>query len=113
MMMRAASAGDIAPYQIAISGGHLGEPHKDAVTAQVRDPPWPGSGSKAWLHVRMFESPLDNQVGWPGRYIHVRRCGGLSMVILQLNNPLEKGNFSLVLGFYLVVIWPIQLLKVT
>ena len=28
-------------------------------------------------------------MGWPGRFIHVRRCGGLSMVRLQLKDPLE------------------------
>ena len=39
--------------------------------------------------VRRFESPLDPQAGWPGRYINVRRCGGLSMVLLQLKDPLE------------------------
>ena len=39
--------------------------------------------------VRRFESPLDPQAGWPGRYINVRRCGGLSMVRLQLKDPLE------------------------
>ena len=45
----------------------------------------PGSQAR----VRRFESPLDPQVGWPGCYINVRRCGGLSMVILQLKDPLE------------------------
>ena len=25
----------------------------------------------------------------PGRYINVRRCGGLSMVLIQLKDPLE------------------------
>ena len=34
-------------------------------------------------------SPLDPQAGWPGRYINVRRCGGLSMVLLQLKDPLQ------------------------
>ena len=57
----------------------------------------------------MFESPLDPQADWPGRYINVR-CGGLSMVLLQLKDPLELlvkssiGNFFPVLGFYLIVI---------
>ena len=27
--------------------------------------------------------------GWPGRYINVRQCGRLSMVLLQLKDPLE------------------------
>ena len=27
--------------------------------------------------------------GWPGRFINVRHCGGLSMVHLQLKDPLE------------------------
>ena len=44
-------------------------------------------GSQTW--VRRFESPLDPQAGWPGRYINVRHCGGLSMVLLQLKDPLE------------------------
>ena len=29
------------------------------------------------------------QPGWPGRYINVRHCGVLSMVLLQLKDPLE------------------------
>ena len=29
------------------------------------------------------------EAGWPGRYINVRRCVGLSMVLLQLKDPLE------------------------
>ena len=41
----------------------------------------------AW--VRRFESPLDPRTDWPGCYIHVRRCGGLSMVNLKLQDPLE------------------------
>ena len=41
------------------------------------------------VRVRMFESPLDPQAGWFGCYIDVRRCGGLSMVLLQLKDPLE------------------------
>ena len=44
-------------------------------------------GSQAW--VRRFESPLDPQAGWPGRYIDVRRFGGLPMVLLQQKDPLE------------------------
>ena len=44
-------------------------------------------GSRAW--VRRFESPLDPQAGWPGRYINVRCCWRLSMVLLQLKDPLE------------------------
>ena len=32
---------------------------------------------------------LDPQAGWPGRYINVRRCGGLSMVLPQLKDPLK------------------------
>ena len=44
-------------------------------------------GSQAW--VRRFDSPLDPQAGWPGRYINVRRCRGLSMVLMQLTDPLE------------------------
>ena len=37
----------------------------------------------------MFESPLDPQAGWPRRYINVRCCEGLSMVLPQLKDPLE------------------------
>ena len=29
------------------------------------------------------------KAGWPGRYINVRPCGGLSMVLLQLKDPLK------------------------
>ena len=58
-------------------------------------------GSQAW--VRKFESPLDHQAGWPGRYINVRRCGGLSMVLLQLKDPLalfvKSREFLLGSGF--------------
>ena len=44
-------------------------------------------GSLAW--VCRFESPLDPQAGWPDRYINVWRCRGLSMVLMQLKEPLE------------------------
>ena len=37
-----------------------------------RDSPWPSG----------YESTLDPQAGWPGRYKNVRRCGGLPMVFL-------------------------------
>ena len=30
-----------------------------------------------------------SQAGWPGRYINVRRCGRLPMVLLQQKDPLE------------------------
>ena len=39
--------------------------------------------------VGRFESLLDPQAGWPGRYINVQRCKGLSMVLLQLKDLLE------------------------
>ena len=29
------------------------------------------------------------QAGWPGHYINVRRCGGLSLALLQLKDPLQ------------------------
>ena len=32
---------------------------------------------------------LPEIVGWPGRYENALRCGGLSMVLLQLKDPLE------------------------
>ena len=64
----------------------------------------------------MFESPLDPLAGWPGRYINVQHCGGLSMVLLQLKHPLELfvkiGNFFSVRVFCLVAIRP-KLLKAT
>ena len=50
-------------------------------------PRWPSAASQAW--VRRFESPLGLHAGWPGRYINVWRCGRLSMVLLQLTDPLE------------------------
>ena len=68
-------------------------------------------GSQAW--VRRFESPLDPEAGWPGRYINVWCCGGLSMVLLPLKDPQgtireEKGISSQ----FRVSIWP-KLLKAT
>ena len=36
-----------------------------------------------------FKSLLDTQAGWPRCYINVRHCGGLSMALLQLKEPLE------------------------
>ena len=76
-----------------------GDGHRDLVVTMP--------GSKAW--VCRFESPLDTQAGWPGRYIDARRCGGLSMVFLPLKDPLElfvktERNFFPVPGFLLVVI---------
>ena len=41
------------------------------------------------LQGRRFESPLDPHAGLPGRYIHVRRCGGMFIIFLQLKVPLE------------------------
>ena len=54
------------------------------------DPPWP-CGYEAWFprvssHVPF--SPLSPQAGRPGRYIHVRCCEVLSM-LLQVKDPLE------------------------
>ena len=52
---------------------------------------WP-SGYNTWLpsvslHVRVSAGfPL---AGWPGRYINVRHCEGLFMVLLQLIESLE------------------------
>ena len=54
------------------------------------DPPWPG-GYDAWLlSVNCILSLhwIPN-AGQPGCYINVGRCGGLSMVLLQLKDPLE------------------------
>ena len=34
-------------------------------------------------------SPPLSQVGWPGRYINVRHCGGMSIVLVQKKDPLE------------------------
>ena len=39
-------------------------------------------------------------VGWPGHYINVRRCGGLSMVQLELF--VKRREFLPSLGVYLV-----------
>ena len=44
-------------------------------------------GYQAWVH--RFESPLEPEAGWPGRYINVPRCGGLSLVLLPLKDPKE------------------------
>ena len=42
-------------------------------------------------------------MGWHGRYINVRRCGGLSIVLMQLEDPLElfvkRREFLPVSGF--------------
>ena len=51
------------------------------------DPPWP-SGYDAWLPSVSSQVRV-SQAGWPGRCINVWRCRGLSMVILQLKDPLE------------------------
>ena len=56
-----------------------------------RDPPWP-NGYDALLP--SVSSQVRVSAGSPsglasGRYINVRRCGGLSMVLLQLKDPLE------------------------
>ena len=40
----------------------------------------PTSSSLCWVLTK---------AGWPGRYINVWHCGGLSMVLLQLKDPLE------------------------
>ena len=67
-------------------------------------------GSQAW--VCKFESPLDIQVSCPGFYINVRLCGGLSMVLLQLKDPLELfvKRREFLHSFYFITIWP-KLLK--
>ena len=62
-----------------------------ALTLHGRDTP-PGivvtmPGSQAC--VRRFVSPLNLRAGWPGRFINVRRFGGLCMGLLQLKDPLE------------------------
>ena len=52
---------------------------------------------------RWFESLLNPQAGWPGHYINVRRCEGLSMVLLQLKYSFElfmkRREFLSVPGF--------------
>ena len=58
---------------------------------QIRDAPWP-SEYCAWLpsvKSRIRVSTGSPVVGLPGRYINVWRCGGLSMVLLQLEVPLK------------------------
>ena len=54
----------------------------------LSDPLW-FSGYYAWLPsvIRRLRW-IPKRVG-PGRYINVRRCGGLSMVLLQLKDPLR------------------------
>ena len=44
-------------------------------------------GSQVWVH--RFGSPLDPEAGWPGLYINVRHCEGLSMVLLPLKDLKE------------------------
>ena len=34
-------------------------------------------------------------MGWPGRYVNVRCCEGLSMVLLQLKYPMESIDKSM------------------
>ena len=53
--------------------------------------------SYAW--VRRFESPLDPQMVWLCHYINVWRCGGLSMVLLQIFIQRMGTNFWSVPGF--------------
>ena len=57
------------------------------------------------MHLNLFNII---QAGWPGRYIHVQGFGELSMVLLQLKDPLElfvkRMEFLPVSGFYLVAI---------
>ena len=52
---------------------------------------------------RRFESPLDPHAGWPSRYVSVRRCGGLTIILLQLKYPLgtirEEYGISILLGY--------------
>ena len=60
------------------------------------------SGYDAWLPSVSLEvrvSTGSQEACWSGLYINVRRCGGLSIVILQLKGPLgtireEKGISS-------------------
>ena len=42
-----------------------------------------------WHGINLLIPPLDLQAGWPGRYINVRHCRGLLMVLLQQKDPLE------------------------
>ena len=66
----------------------------------MTDPPWP-SGYDAWLPNARSLGP-HQQVGLVATYIHVRCCGVLSMVLLQLKDPqlfLKRREFLLVSGF--------------
>ena len=57
---------------------------------------------KSWLRPWADASPLDAWqlvlkyfTGWPGCFINVKHCGGLSMVLLKLKAPsvlFEKGR---------------------
>ena len=53
----------------------------------LSDLPWP-SGYDALLPGSSLRW-VPTKAGWPGRYINLRCCGGLSMVLLQLKDPLE------------------------
>ena len=74
--------------------------------AVMRYPLWP-NGYDAWLPSASLQV-LDPKWAWPGRNIDVRRCEGLSMVLLHLKIPLKlfvrKGDLFSVLGFYLIAI---------
>ena len=55
------------------------------------DPPCP-SGFNAWLpcvSLQVRDCAGSHQAGLPGRYINVRRCGGLAMAPPQQEDPLE------------------------
>ena len=56
---------------------------------------------------RSVSSQVRVSAGSTGRYIHMWCCGALSLVLLQLKDPLElfiKREFLLAPGFYLVAI---------
>ena len=75
------------------------------------DQPWPSGydtrlpSESLWVRVRFV--PI--LAGWPGRFINVRRCGGLSIVLLQLKDPLGvfvkiREFLPVFRGFYTVAI---------
>ena len=50
---------------------------------RMRPPKYPSDPPGGYISYNAFKA------GWPGRYINVWRCGGLSMVLLQQKDPLE------------------------
>ena len=54
----------------------------------VGDPTWP-SGYDVWHPSVSSQLRVSPQASYHGRYVNVRRCGGLSTVLLQHKYPKE------------------------